>query len=132
MVNKSFLLLAFVIQSSIAIANPIDLVCKDTKTHGFRHDGGLAPQWGDETFNSSWRIQYDGFSDQAIIDGKSVMAIKGNDTAILLEYSANQTSQSLWAYAIHLGTGKVTAAQVNVYDLMGAGVKSRNVEFSCK
>ena len=132
MLRIFFLVAASLLLPAIANASPIDLTCNDKKVYGFREDSPMAAKWAGDSFGSSWRIQYDGFSDQALIDGKPVMAIKGNNTAILIEYSANSTSQSLWTYAIHLGDKNVAASQVNVYDLMGAGLKARTVEFSCR
>ena len=131
MLKICFLLFSFLLSSSLASANPIDLNCKDKRTFGYRYDSPLPPKWGDETFNTTWSIRYDGVSDRALIDNKPVMALKGNGTVILIEYSANQNSQSLWSYAIHLAEGRVTASQVNVYDMMGAGLKSRSVEMDC-
>ena len=132
MLKLSVLILLLMFLLPHAKADPIDLTCTDKKTYGFRYDSPLTPSWGPETFDSTWKIQYDGSSDQAFIDGKPAMAIKGNGTVILIEYSANRNSQSLWSYAIHLQEQKVAAAQVNVYDLMGVGIKSRSVEFDCK
>ena len=112
-------------------ASAINLTCKDKRTYGFRIDSPLPPEWGDKNFGNTWNIIYDGISDSAEIDGKKVVAVRGNGTVILIDYSANPNSQSLWSYAIHLKQKMVTAAQVNVYDLMGVGIKSRSVEFVC-
>ena len=129
-----FSILSFAFMISVAGASPIELTCKDKRTVGFRDESSIksGPEWGDENFYSSWSIKYDGISDQGYIDGKLVAAIKGNGTVILVDYSANQYSQSLWAWAIHLSQRKVTAARVNVYDLQGVGVKSGSVEFDCE
>ena len=114
-----------------AMAEAINLTCSDARTYGYRFDAGLPEEWGEEKFNSTWIIKYDGKSETALIDGKEVLALPGSGTVILIDYTFNAQSQSRWSYAIHLSSRKVSASQVNVYDMMGAGVKARSVQFKC-
>ena len=66
------------------------------------------------------------------IDKKKVPAFFVNDTVIVLEYSTNGQSQSLWSYAINLKSSKIVGSQVNAYNVLGAGLKARSLELTCK
>lgn len=132
---KNFVLSFFLVFiSSHAFANkyPFSFNCTDKRTYGFRDDAGMSPSWGDEKFNSSWSFKYSGSGDFIEIDKKKVPAFFVNDTVIVLEYSTNGQSQSLWSYAINLKSSKIVGSQVNAYNVLGAGLKARSLELTCK
>ena len=135
MVLKNFLIsLIFLLISSQAFANkyPFSFTCNDKKAYGFRDDAGMSPSWGDEKFNSSWSFKYSGSGDLIQIDKKKVPAFFVNDTVVVLEYSTNGQSQSMWSYAINLKSSKIVGSQVNAYNVLGAGVKARSLQLTCK
>ena len=134
MFKKLFLSFFFILILNNAFADkyPFSFTCKDKRTYGFRDDAGFAPAWGDEKFNSTWTFNYSGSGDSIQLDNKKVPAFFVNDTVVVLEYSTNGKSQSMWSYAINLTSSKVVGSQVNAYNVLGAGVKARSVEMTCK
>ena len=131
MLRILFMTLCSLLLSSVAGAAAIDMTCKSKKSIGFRNDIASKSEWSEEQFNDTWRIQYDGVSEEALVDGRAATAVKVNNTLILVRYDANETAQSVWSYAIFMPTKEMTASQVNVYDVMGVGLKSRIIEFVC-
>ncbi len=134
MFNKFFLSLILIIVFNSAFADkyPFSFTCKDKRTFGFREDDGFAPTWGDEKFNSTWIFNYSGSGNSIQLDNKKVPAFFVNDTVIVLDYSTNGKSQSMWSYAINLKSSKVVGSQVNAYNVLGPGVKARSLEMTCK
>ena len=134
MFKKIFFSLIFILILTNAYANkyPFSFTCKDKRTYGFRDDEGMAPSWGDEKFNSSWSFKYSGSGDLIQLEKKKVPAFFVNDTVVVLEYSTNGQSQSMWSYAINLKSSKIVGSQVNAYNVLGAGVKARSVQLTCK
>ena len=121
--------------ASTALAQIVNIQCESVKAIGYRESRNIPDEWSDEGgFNTGWNFSYDVAKDIAFLDGKKVFSFPGNGTVIIIEYSANQQSQSLWSYALHLATKRVTASQVNVYEtnITGEGLKSRSVQLSCK
>ena len=134
MFKKIFFSLIFILILTNAYANkfPFSFTCQDKRTYGFRDDAGMAPSWGDEKFNSSWSFKYSGSGDLIQLDKKKVPAFFVNDTVVVLEYSTNGQSQSMWSYAINLKSSKIVGSQVNAYNVLGAGVKARSLQLTCK
>lgn len=132
-------LLVFVsspIWSYAEAAEAFSFVCDDERTVGFRDviaiDGSkISAGWHDDSFGDEWKFDYSGSGDKVKIDGKPFSASFTDDTAVVIEYYNTGVAQSVWVYAINLRTSMVVGAQVNAYNLLGAGVKTRSVEFSC-
>ena len=121
---------------TLSAAPAFKFQCNDVKTVAYRMDVAsgktISEGWGDESFGSTWNFEYDGVSKDVLIDGKPNLAIIGDDTVIILEFSNNGIAQSLWSYALHLKMNKVVATQVNAAEGLGMSViKSRVVELRC-